>query len=107
MTSMELRKLSEVDIRKVNRSELVDIKDVQINTDLPFRERIMDYISQVKNPYCYISNGIMVKLSFAGTKSLTDCLESYLAFEGDSFAWTADTNRFVSYGRLASVKEAS
>ena len=48
----ELRKMSEVDIRTVNPEELVDIKEVHINTELHHEERIADFIRQVKNPTC-------------------------------------------------------
>jgi hypothetical protein len=74
ITAEELRKMSEVDIRTVDRNELVDIETVEIRTDLPKEERIMDYIRQIKNPYCYLSHGVKVKISFAGKKKLEDCI---------------------------------
>ncbi len=75
ITSEYLEKCRKVDIENVNKSELVDIRDVHINTDLPVKERIIDYIQQIKNPYCYLDNGVVVKVSFAGKKSLDDCLQ--------------------------------
>lgn len=62
----------------INRDELVDIADVKINTDLPVEERIMDYIKQIKNPYCYLCNGVVVRISFAGKSKLSDCLKTAL-----------------------------
>ena len=62
----------------VNRDELVDIADVKINTDLPVEERIKDYIKQIKNPYCYLCNGVVVRISFAGKSKLSDCLKTAL-----------------------------
>lgn len=44
---------SDFDIRDVDRSTLVDIRDVKVNTALPKRERILDFIRQIGNPYCY------------------------------------------------------
>lgn len=74
ITKDELRRMSEVDIRTVNPDTLVDISDVKINPDLPVKERIADYIRQIGNPYCYKSHGITVKISFAGKKTLEECI---------------------------------
>ena len=62
--------------------ELVDIKDVKIDTSLPVKERIKDYIRQIKDPYCFKSNGITVRVKFAGTRTLEECLSSYIAMCG-------------------------
>ena len=71
----ELKKLSEVDVRTIDPAELVDIESVRIRTDLPERERVLDYLEQIKNPYCYLYHGIVVKLSFSGKCRLEDCLK--------------------------------
>ena len=76
-----LRELREIDIRSVNPAELVDIENVCIRTDLPVEERLRDYISQIKNPYCYRSHGVTVKISFAGKRKLEDCLMSCIEME--------------------------
>lgn len=78
MTLAELKEKAAVDPRTVDRESLVDVADVTIRTDLDTRERIMDYIRQIKNPYCYLSSGMVVKISFAGKKSLQDCLKESL-----------------------------
>lgn len=74
ITKEDLQKMSEVDIRTVEQGELVDIKDVAINNELPQAERIRDYVTQIKNPYCYRSHGVTVKISFTGKKKLEDCI---------------------------------
>ena len=76
ITREELDKMKEVDIRTVDPDTLVDIDDVKINMDLPCEERILDYIRQIKNPYCYLCNGMVVKTKFAGKQSLEDCIKS-------------------------------
>ena len=75
-TAEQLTILRETDIRTIDKNTLVDIADVHINTELPVPERVADYIRQIKNPYCYLSNGIVVKVSFSGKCSLEDCLKS-------------------------------
>ncbi len=71
--------LSDFDIRAVERSTLVDIRDVKVNTALPKRERILDFIRQIGNPYCYRYGKYVVKVSFSDTDiSLEDRLEAYI-----------------------------
>lgn len=74
VTLEELKEMSEVDVRTVDRDTLVDVEGVHIQTDLPQEERIADYLRQIKNPYCYLSNGVAVKISFTGKCSLEESL---------------------------------
>lgn len=69
-----MAKMRSVDIRTVNPDTLVDINDVVINRDLPPRERVRDYIRQIKNPYCYKSHGMIVKVNFSGTEPMEELL---------------------------------
>jgi len=65
-----------VDITTVNRAELVDLRDVKVNTALPQREKMIDFIRQVKNPYCYKYKNMVIKSSHAETEAtLEDQLE--------------------------------
>lgn len=76
---MDIMKAADVDIRSVDRSELVDIRSIKINTALPKQERIMDFLRQIGNPYCYRHGKFVVKVSFTDTDvSLEDRLEAYL-----------------------------
>ena len=78
ITREELDKMKEVDIRTVDPDTLMDIDDVKINMDLPCEERILDYIRQIKNPYCYRCKGMVVKISFSGKRRFEDCLKAIL-----------------------------
>jgi hypothetical protein len=77
-TKSQLEEMANVDIRTVDPDTLVDIETVTIRTDLPKKERILDYIQQIKNPYCYKYKGMVIKISFAGTRKLEDCLRDCL-----------------------------
>ena len=70
----KLDSLRNVDIRTVDPETLVDIDGVIIRDDLPTEERIMDFVQQIGNPYCFRYNGIVVKVSFSGRKSLEACI---------------------------------
>ncbi len=75
-----LDNLKNVDLLTVDRDELVDIRDVKINTDLPQEERMKDFVKQIKNPYCYKHGKYTVKLSFDETsgRTLQELLEAYI-----------------------------
>lgn len=81
VTPEELRRMREADIRTVDRDSLTDIAEVKINTELPQEERVLDFIRQIGNPYCYISNGMVVKVSFSGKKSMEDCMKAAMFAE--------------------------
>lgn len=76
MTATEMKA---VDIRTVNRDDLVDIRDVEIDRSLPKEERIRSFINQIKNPYCFKCGDIVVKTSFIDTDvTLEERMEHYL-----------------------------
>ena len=64
LRSLDLDALAAVDIRTVSPDDLVDIKDVVIDTALPKQERSASYIRQIRNPYCYKCGKMIVKVSF-------------------------------------------
>ena len=64
-TLSELDTLSCVDIKTVDPEQLVDIREVVINTDLPKEERILEFIRQIRNPYCFRHGKIVVKIGFS------------------------------------------
>ncbi|MFV0341452.1 MAG: DUF6870 family protein [Anaerocolumna sp.] len=74
----QLRTMKEMDIQTVDKESLVDIKDVKINPNLSDEERMLDFIRQIKNPYCYLDNGMVVKVSFEGKSSLEEALNHYI-----------------------------
>ena len=53
MQSSSITDMKNIDLATVDRDELVDIRDVKVNTALPKRERAIDFIRQIGNPYCY------------------------------------------------------
>ncbi|MBQ8117057.1 MAG: hypothetical protein IJ147_03270 [Lachnospiraceae bacterium] len=76
LVSLDFGALRDVDIRTVQREELAEIGDVQIDSHAPLQERFADFMRQVKNPYCYRCGKVVVKVSFADTeKTLEDRIE--------------------------------
>ena len=76
--SEQLKKMAQVDVKTVDPAELVEIENVKISGDLSQEDRVLDYIRQIKNPYCYLYHGIIVKVSFAGKRRMEDCLKDCL-----------------------------
>ena len=76
MTFDEMKNLNPED---VDRDTLVDIRDVQVNTALPAKERALDFIRQIGNPYCYKHGKYVVKVGFSDTEaSLMQRLAGYI-----------------------------
>ena len=74
-----LKSMRDTDVRNIDPALLVDIRDVKVNTSLPREDRLLDYLSQIKNPYCFKHGKTVVKVSFADTEAtLEDRLEKYL-----------------------------
>ena len=81
LTLAELDTLSAVDIKTVDPEQLVDIRDISIHTELPREERVLDFIRQIRNPYCLRHGKIVVKIGFseaAKETTMEEQFESYL-----------------------------
>ncbi len=79
ITMEQIETMQNVDIRTVDPDTLRDIRDVKVNTDLPKQERILDFIRQIGNPYCYRHGKYIVKVSFTDTDiTLEDRMLSYI-----------------------------
>lgn len=74
-----------VDITKVKPEELVDIRDVQINGNLKQDSQLVDFIRQIKNPYCYRYGEYIVKIGFEDTSvTLTERLREMILRVADT-----------------------
>lgn len=79
----ELKGMRDTDIRTVRKEELSEADNVVINTDEPMLKRILLYIRQIRNPYCYLCHGVIVKVSMTGEKDISECLKEAM-FGGGS-----------------------
>lgn len=67
MVAAELERMKKVDIRTVDINTLADIGKIRINRNLPKKERMLAFMSEVRNPFCFICNGMIVKVSYSDT----------------------------------------
>ena len=58
----QIHQMKNRDIRTMEQSEL---------EELPQEEKLKNLLDKVGNPYCYLDNGIIVKLNFAPRESST------------------------------------
>lgn len=79
MNKNELGDMRNLNIKTVRRKALVDVENVKIDTSKNKQERMDDFICQIKNPYCYICDGVIVKVNFIGTGTLEEKLKNYFS----------------------------
>lgn len=76
---MTIEQMKYVDVRTVDPKTLVDRSQLKIDESLPREERMKQYIAQLKNPYCYLDDGVVVKVSFNDVQeTIEDRLEAYI-----------------------------
>ncbi|MCD7918417.1 MAG: hypothetical protein LUF84_08240 [Clostridiales bacterium] len=79
MTQAQLEQMRGVDILTVDPQTLVERKTVHVNEKLPKEQRVRQYARDIKNPYCYLDDGVVVKVSFSDVKdTLEDRLLAYV-----------------------------
>lgn len=64
ITAEELRKMKDVDIRNVDKDQLIDLNTVEIDESKPVEERILSFIQQIRNPYCFRVGDVAVKIVY-------------------------------------------
>lgn len=84
MDRAELEELKKVDVRTVDISVLEDIERIEIDSSLSARERWIDFAEKIKNPFCFICNGMVVKISYSEAK---ESLENRLVQLCTSMEW--------------------
>ena len=78
-SSMSIEEMKSIDVRSVRAEQLTDRRSIVIDQKLPRKERLRQYVRQVGNPYCYLDDGVIVKVSFSNTKeTIEDRLEAYI-----------------------------
>ena len=61
------------------RDNLVDIREVSLEKDLPKEQRIESFVRQIKNPYRFRCGDFVVNASFSSSgMTLEECLKGIL-----------------------------
>lgn len=78
ISSFQLREMKGVDITKADRSKMVDVNEISVDSSLPVAQKVKNYIEQIKNPYCFLCGDTPVKIRFVSdAKSLKTSLKDY------------------------------
>lgn len=64
LTVNELALLRKMNIETVERKQLTRMEEVSIDPSLPVEKRMLAYLDQVKNPYCFLCGKTPVKICF-------------------------------------------
>lgn len=76
---LKLEEMKDIDVTKVDVQDLVDIREVKVNKALSQKNQVIDYVRQIKNPYCYKYGNYVVKISFENTETtLTERLKELI-----------------------------
>lgn len=78
MSRQDLNQCAQADINACDPKDLVDLKDVTIDASLPVPERIDRFLAQVRNPYLFKVDGLVVKVNYGGSKNLSSSLSSLM-----------------------------
>lgn len=71
--------MKDIDVTKVDVQDLVDIREVKVNKALSQKNQVINYVRQIKNPYCYKYGNYVVKISFENTETtLTERLKELI-----------------------------
>ena len=74
-----LEEMKNTDIRTVDPAQLVNASEVAVDMELPKDKRMQEMLHQIKNPYCFLSGTVVVKVNYADTSvSVDERFESYL-----------------------------
>lgn len=81
----ELKGFKDIDIDKVNKCELVELENIILDKEDSKINKLVCYMQQIKNPYCYKCGDVGVKLEFTQSSiSLEDLLTKFLIYKKQS-----------------------
>lgn len=76
---MTFEEMSQVDLRTVDKSTLIRLDSVSVDPNASHEERKESFLHQIKNPYCYLDDEYVTKISYIETfKSIEDIIFHYI-----------------------------
>lgn len=76
----KIEKYKDCDLNTINPDDIPDIKSIKIDKRKPKEERILDFLTEVENPYVFKINRHLVQIRFSDNtnKTAEDCLTNVL-----------------------------
>ena len=79
MTLKELERLKQVDVRTISHNELIDLRGIKIDEESSKKQRIQQFVEQIKNPFCFKVGEIAVSVGFSNDGiSFEERMKQYL-----------------------------
>ena len=71
---------TQADLKYCNPNDLVDLCDIQIDVSLPLRERMARYRQQIRDPYHFKVDGLIIRAVYPpeAKSRLSDAIASLL-----------------------------
>lgn len=60
----DINAMKNVDIKNVDKSSLVDLTSIHIDESKPVQERVLSFLQQIQNPYCFRIGDVAVKINY-------------------------------------------
>lgn len=61
----QLESLSKLEISDLDKTSLIDLSFVHTDTTLPTMQRLINFLEEIKNPYCFLVGTSTVKVEFS------------------------------------------
>ena len=75
----KLERCRNINLEDVTLDDVDEVSSIKIDRRKPSSERILEFITKVKNPYIFKVNGKLVRIRFSDTdKTAEDCLTNVL-----------------------------
>ena len=78
LSPVELERLSQLDFADIDEGQLVDIREIHIDPDVPAEKRLASFIERVGNPYMFCVGKTPVRVVFSKTgKTLDNAIKNH------------------------------
>lgn len=76
----KLNKYKKMNLEDINIDNLIEISNIKITRKKSSKQRILDFLNEIDNPYFFKVNGRIVQIAFNDESSLSanDCLYGVL-----------------------------
>lgn len=75
-----INKYKNMEISEIDKDRIKDINEIKITRKKPSKQRILDFLNEVENPYFFKVDGKIVQIAFNDDSELSadDCLYNVL-----------------------------
>ena len=97
-----LEQLRAVDVRSIDKNDLIDLNQVTIDETKPVPERVAEFMRQIQNPYCFRIGDVAIKVVYKENgpsfqQNMIDMLQQYEVWKVMVFG---KTGRLISCDML-------